>query len=86
MIQVPANWRALRERQRDLWNPNAPDNMLVRHLALEAGKADPESFAGHQRRIGSLARSRRAMRLADPTPEQWEAFVARCVAAGMVAS
>lgn len=83
-IGIPTDWSKLRRgRSRELWNPHAPDNMLVRHLALKEAEANPETFGASQRRIRRLARIRQGMRLPDPTPKEWEEFVLLCVAAGM---
>ena len=85
------SWEARQRRQRArhdaMWNPHTPDNMLVRHRALEAGKADPPSFPSQQKRIGGLARKTRTMMsrgtLPEPTDVELEAFWAECRAAGL---
>ncbi|RKZ94688.1 MAG: hypothetical protein DRQ40_05365 [Gammaproteobacteria bacterium] len=79
-------WTINRERLREIWNPHTPDNMLVRHLALRAGVADPSTFEGHQKRIGKLARRRRRIVVADPTQEEYEEFLVECEAHGMFES
>ena len=72
--------------KRTIWNPHAPDNMMVRHRALQRGKAAPETFVAEQRMIRSLARRTRSMEargeLPDPTVDEARAFFAECRAAG----
>ncbi len=83
-MMVPRCWGSIYpEHTRDLWNPAAPDNMLVRHLALKACNADPSIFPSEQARIASLSRSRQWMKLYPPTDQEWEEFVDLCLAAGM---
>lgn len=78
---IPSKWSSLRGRSRLLWNPNTPDNMLVRYQALKAGKANPEVFPAEQDRIRQLAGQRNFV--PDPTDEEWAEFVSLCLAAGM---
>lgn len=85
------SWEARQRRQRErlgaMWNPHSPDNMLVRHQALEAGKADSPSFPAHQKRIGVLARKTRRLQsqglLREPTDAEVEMFTAVCLNAGL---
>lgn len=69
-----------------IWNPHSPDNMMVRHRALERGRAFPSTFEGEQGVVRSLSRKRRRLEargeLTPPTTEELRTFLAECRDAG----
>jgi len=57
--------------------------MLVRHISILAGEADPDSVPERQRKVARLAGKRQSTMVPPPSDDEYTDFLAKCEEAGM---